>query len=127
MTHSHEPDAHPVYHAGDDNPKPDGKPSRVNGVRQRETVALGYETVALAEPPRVFALYRPEQVEDRPEEGIAWWVLEVPGGSVYVLSATSGDHTLISSHSLERVERFWAPRVDADLVAVTGTPTNTAG
>ncbi|MQA25271.1 MAG: hypothetical protein GEU94_07335 [Micromonosporaceae bacterium] len=151
MTHSPQPDADPVYHETSPDPKPDhttdqaqqaadpagdreGSHDQATGRTGREDEANHgqddsapeLETVTLSRPPRVFALYRPEQVKERPEEGIAWWVLEVPDGSAYVLSADSSHHTLVSSQSLEHVERFWAPRANTDLVAITGpTPDTT--
>jgi hypothetical protein len=107
MTHSEESDADTVYHHD----------------AEHVTDPRWLDTVAVAQPPLVFALYRPEQVKTRPEEGIAAWVLAVPG-SVYVLSADDGGGNLVHTQSLERVEQFWAPMMAADLVGVTGLATH---
>ncbi|MEV1288814.1 hypothetical protein [Micromonospora sp. NPDC049679] len=77
------------------------------------------EVVALADAPRLCALYRhpePADQDDLPP-GVAGWVLAWPDGSALTV-LTEGDRPQIISAPLSSVERRWSALLCADLVAI---------
>ncbi len=70
--------------------------------------------VILDQTPRIFALYREEDVVDRPEEGVVGWVFALPTGNAVVVRQ-DGDGSfghVVVSPSIERVALLWAQVAD---------------
>lgn len=80
------------------------------------------ESVTLHEIPSVFALYRHEDADEHPDDGVRYWVFALPDGRVYILSADPDSGTVISSEDLMSAGPRWARRLHADLVAVARHP-----
>lgn len=80
------------------------------------------ESVTLYKIPSVFALYRHEDADEHPDDGVCSWVFALPDGRVYILPANPDVSSIISSEDLMSSGPRWARRFHADLVAVARHP-----
>ncbi|MGH3737715.1 MAG: hypothetical protein ACRDT6_19195 [Micromonosporaceae bacterium] len=110
----------------DQNGSFDSEAPRLNGKRPQlepETRRPRFvDAVALHQIPSVFALYRYEDADEHPDDGVCSWVFALPDGRVYILPADPDANTIISSEDLASAGPRWASRLHADLVAVAHHP-----